>query len=74
MDKMTSYTHKLESALIDTGKAVERSKAEMTPILSELEDLFIDFQMAVKSDDMMKQIKAAKALTAAIVKWQIEKL
>jgi hypothetical protein len=74
MDKMTPYTRKLETALIDTGKAVERSQAEMTPILSELDILYDSFRQALVGDDMMKQIKAAKALTAAILKWQIEKL
>lgn len=70
---MTPYAIKLQSALIDTGKDVENRRHMPTPTLPEMEVLYDKFLQAIDKDDMMGKIKAARELTAALVKWQVEK-
>lgn len=74
MTTNTTYTHKLQQALIATGKSVERSQEGRTPILPELDVLYKNFRKAVDGDDLMSQVKAVDKLTAALIKWKIEKL
>jgi len=72
MTTNTPYTHKLQQALINAGKSVERSQEEMTPILPELDVMYNNFREAVDGDDLMSQVKAVDKLTAALIKWKIE--
>lgn len=69
-----TYTHKLHSTLIDTGKAVDKMQGEKTPNIREIGVLYKKFLQAVADDDMKGMTQASKELTAALVKWRVEKL
>jgi hypothetical protein len=63
---------KLQDALLDIAREVE--KMPKAPAIFEIEVLSAEFLHAAYRDDLTKQTRTAKALTAALVKWQVEKL
>jgi hypothetical protein len=69
-----TYTQKLQSCLIDTGKAVEKMQDEKTPDIREIGILYKKFLQAVANDDMKQMAKESKGLTAVLMKWRVEKL
>jgi hypothetical protein len=71
---MTPYQSKLKDLIIATGKAAEKAQRLPTPTMPVLKILYDKYLAAVESGDMSKQLKTSRALTAALVKWQVETL
>jgi hypothetical protein len=65
-------THKLQSALIETGKEVEAMKE--TPEITEIETAFYQLETANYNNDMKQMRKACRRLAALATKFMIEKL
>lgn len=71
---MTMYQRKLQSALIDTGKAVEAMKGQPTPDEGDLILTLHWLQNAMQKNDMRAMRKHARELGAMVVKLQVERL
>jgi hypothetical protein len=69
-----TYTQKLQSALIDTGKAVEKAEKLPTPTISVMDVLYDKFKHAEATGDMTAMAQTSKDLIAGLVKWRVEKL
>lgn len=67
-----TYTQKLQSTLIDTGKSVEKLRDYTPPTIPEIEVLYDKFLQAVDKDDMREMTEASKELITALVKWRVE--